>query len=64
MENSNSMTDKKSDKSTWAIGGGLLIGIGVGFFFLPKSALAFVGCMLAGLGLGLVVTALISIKTG
>jgi hypothetical protein len=23
---------KKSDKSTWAIGGGLLMGIGVGFF--------------------------------
>ena len=58
------MTDKKNDKSTWAIGGGLLIGIGVGFFFLQKSPLAFVGCMLAGLGLGLVITALISIKTG
>ena len=58
------MIDKKSDKSTWAIGGGLLIGLGVGFFFLPKSPLAFVGCMLAGLGLGLVITALISIKTG
>jgi hypothetical protein len=28
----NYMTDKKNDKSTWAIGGGLLIGIGVGFF--------------------------------
>ena len=60
----NGMTDKKSDKSTWAIGGGLLIGIGVGFFFLQTSALAFVGCILAGLGLGLVITALISIKTG
>ena len=58
------MTDKKNDKSTWAIGGGLLIGIGVGFFFLQKSPLAFVGCILAGLGLGLVITALLSIKTG
>jgi len=58
------MTDKKNDKSTWAIGGGLLIGIGVGFFFLQESPLAFVGSMLAGLGIGLVITALISIKKG
>jgi hypothetical protein len=26
------MTNKKDDKSTWAIGGGTLIGVGVGFF--------------------------------
>ena len=56
------MTDIKNDKSTWAIGGGLLIGIGVGFFFLQESPLAFVGSMLAGLGIGLVITALISMK--
>jgi hypothetical protein len=54
------MTSKKDDKSTWAIGGGLLIGIGVGFFFLQYSALYFVGSILAGLGLGLVITTLIS----
>ncbi len=54
------MTDKKDDKSTWAIGGGVLVGIGVGLFFLQTSALAFVGSILAGLGLGLVVTAIIS----
>ena len=54
------MADKKDDKSTWAIGGGVLIGTGVGLFFLQTSALAFVGSILAGLGLGLVVTALIS----
>ncbi|MBT8351664.1 MAG: hypothetical protein KJO26_10590 [Deltaproteobacteria bacterium] len=56
------MAEKKIDKSTWAIGGGLLIGIGVGFFFIQKAPLAFVGSMLAGLGIGLVITALISIK--
>jgi len=60
----NSMTDKKNDKSTWAIGGGVLIGTGVGFFFIQESPLAFVGSMLAGLGIGLVITALISIKKG
>jgi Na+/melibiose symporter-like transporter len=55
-------TNKKDDKSTWAIGGGLLMGMGVGFFFLQESALAFVGSMLAGLGLGLVITTLVSRK--
>ena len=53
-------TDKKEDKSTWAIGGGLLLGLGVGFFFLQTSALVFVGCIIAGLGLGLILTSIIS----
>ena len=57
------MTDKKDDKSTWAIGGGVLLGTGVGLFFLQTSALAFVGSILAGLGLGLVVTAIISSRS-
>ncbi|MFC2027727.1 hypothetical protein ACFLU3_03460 [Chloroflexota bacterium] len=56
------MTNRKDDKSTWAIGGGLLAGLGVGFFFLPESALVFVGCMLLGLGLGLVITSILSRK--
>ena len=30
-------TNKGDDRSSWAIGGGVLIGIGVGFFFLQKS---------------------------
>lgn len=54
------MTDKKEDKSTWAVGGGVVLGTGIGFFFLQTSALAFVGSILAGLGLGLVITAIIS----
>lgn len=49
-----------NDKSSWATGGGVLMGIGVGFFFLQTSPLAFVGCILAGLGVGLIATALIS----
>jgi hypothetical protein len=53
-------TNEKNDKSTWAIGGGLLLGLGVGFFFLKASALAFVGSMIAGLGLGLMVTSILS----
>jgi hypothetical protein len=58
------MTEKKDDKSTWATGGGLLMGLGVGFFFLRENALAFVGSLLAGLGLGLVITSLISRDKG
>lgn len=53
-------TDKKEDRSTWAIGGGLILGLGVGLFFLKASALAFVGSLLAGLGLGMMVTSIIS----
>jgi len=54
------MTVKKDDKSTWAIGGGVIMGTGVGFFFLQTSALAFVGSIVVGLGFGLFVTAIIS----
>jgi hypothetical protein len=50
----------KSDKATWAIGGGILLGLGVGFFFLQQSALYFIGCLISGLGVGLVLTALLS----
>jgi F0F1-type ATP synthase assembly protein I len=50
----------KEDKSDWATGGGLLLGLGVGFFFLKASPLAFVGSLLAGLGLGLILTSIIS----
>lgn len=53
-------SNKGNDKSTWAIGGGVLLGVGVGFFFLQESALAFVGSILLGLGLGLMITSIIS----
>ena len=55
-------TSKKSDKSTWAIGGTTLIGLGVGFVFLRESPLFFVASILIGIGLGLVITSLISRK--
>ncbi|MBA7683901.1 hypothetical protein ES703_92287 [subsurface metagenome] len=57
-------TNKKEDKSTWAIGGGVLMGIGAGFFFLRESPLAFVACILLGLGLGLMITSIISSREG
>ena len=30
------------DKSSWAVGGGVILGLGVGFFLLEQSALYFV----------------------
>jgi len=55
-------TNKKDDKSSWAIGGTTLIGIGVGFIFLRTSALLFVASILIGIGLGLVIASIISSK--
>ena len=52
--------DNKPDKSTWAIGGGVLLGLGVGFFFLHRSSLFFIGSLIAGIGVGLFVTAILS----
>ncbi|UPW19689.1 hypothetical protein M0C34_05250 [Agarivorans sp. TSD2052] len=54
--------DSIKDRSTWAIGGGTLVGLGIGFFFLQHSALAFIGSLIAGLGFGLLVTAILSNK--
>ena len=56
------MAHKKDDKSTWVIGGTTLIGIGVGFIFFTTSALLFVASILIGIGVGLVITPLISRK--
>ena len=56
MDNDNN----KKDKSSWAIGGTSLIGMGVGFFFLKDNPLVFVACLFIGLGLGLVIAPLIS----
>ena len=57
-----SKTNKKDDKSTWVIGGTTLIGIGVGFIFLKTSAYMFVASVLIGIGAGLVIASLMSIK--
>lgn len=56
------MSTQKEDKSTWAIGGGVIVGLGVGFFLLTISPLYFVGSLMTGLGLGIIVSAIISRK--
>ncbi len=60
MITSDNMTNKKDDKSSWAIGGTTLIGVGVGFIFVQVSPMLFVASILIGIGLGLVITPIIS----
>ncbi|MEH6451685.1 MAG: hypothetical protein V7782_01470 [Psychromonas sp.] len=52
--------DRGKNKESWAVGGGVIIGVGVGFFLLHQSALYFVGSIMVGLGLGLVASAILS----
>jgi F0F1-type ATP synthase assembly protein I len=54
------METKKDDKSSWAIGGTTLIGIGVGFIFIQTSPMLFVASILIGIGAGLVIAPIIS----
>ena len=54
--------NNKEDKSNWAIGGGVLAGLGIGFFFLTESALMFVGSIIFGLGIGLLITPILARK--
>lgn len=54
------MKTKENDKSSWAIGGMTLIGLGVGFIFLQTSPLLMVASILIGIGIGLVITSILS----
>jgi hypothetical protein len=50
----------KGIKSTWAIGGTTLLGLGVGFILLPISALLFVASLMIGIGVGVLMMPFIS----
>jgi len=45
------------DRGAWAIGGTTMIGLGVGFIFLTTNI--FIASLLTGIGLGLVIAALL-----
>ena len=55
-------SNKKEDRSTWAIGGGVLMGVGVGIFFIRTYPLGIAAFTLIGIGLGLIITSVISRK--
>jgi hypothetical protein len=50
---------KGFDRGSWAVGGGTMIGLGVGFFFLTTNVFAFIASLLIGIGAGLLVAALL-----
>jgi hypothetical protein len=56
------MAEKKDDKRGLAIGGGLFLGLGVGFFFLRDNVFAFLAFTMIGLGFGLMLGSMIKNK--
>ncbi|WP_273565667.1 hypothetical protein [Maribacter halichondriae] len=54
------MTTKKEDKSSWAIGGMTMVGVGVGLIFVQTSPLLMAASVIIGVGLGLVLAPFIS----
>lgn len=50
----------KIDIGGFAIGGGCMLGLGAGFFVLKYSVLAFVGCIIGGIGAGLLAAAVLT----
>ncbi|MCW5515868.1 hypothetical protein [Muriicola sp. Z0-33] len=54
------MTTKKDDKSSWAIGGMTIVGVGVGLIYVQTAPLVMAAAVLIGLGLGLVIAPIIS----
>jgi hypothetical protein len=44
-----------SSISSLIMGGTTMLGLGAGFILLERSALAFIGCLMVGIGLGLVI---------
>lgn len=53
---------KNEDKSSWAIGGTTMIGLGVGLIYLQTSVLIFIASLIIGIGVGLVIVPIISCK--
>jgi len=55
-------SNKKEDKSTWVIGGGVLLGVGAGIFYIRTYPLGIAAFPIMGIGLGLIVASIISRK--
>ncbi len=55
---------KRFDRGAWAVGGGTLVGLGVGFIFLSTSVFAFLASLFIGIGSGLLIAALLPGRRG
>lgn len=53
---------KIEDRGSWAIGGCTMIGVGVGFVFLSVNVFYFIASIMCGIGLGLLIAALLPNK--
>jgi len=50
---------KMDERGSWVIGGCTMIGIGIGFIFLRVNVFYFIASIMSGIGLGLVIAAII-----
>lgn len=57
MRNYDSRYSGTDEGGSLAIGGMTMVGLGVGFTFLPEAPLLFVASILTGIGLGIIVAA-------
>ena len=57
---SDHLTNKNDDKSTWAIGGGVIGGLGIGLLFHSYNPIAVPAFLMLGLGFGLMITSIFS----
>ena len=53
--------NRNEEKSSWAIGGTTMIGVGVGLIYLQTSVLIFVASIIIGVGAGLIVAPVLSL---
>ena len=52
----------ENDKSSWAVGGMTLIGVGVGLIFVQTNPIMMAASILIGIGIGLVISSVLSKK--
>ncbi len=56
------MTTKNEDRNTWAIGGIIIVGLGVGLVFVTSSPILLAASIIVGIGLGQVITSILPNK--
>lgn len=55
-------TNPHYDRGSWVIGGGTMLGVGIGFFLLHISVFFFIGSIIAGIGLGIIIAPFVNQK--